>query len=304
MTALTTPPPNLDGIDPDRLADAPRRVARPGAVSSRPSTRTRPARRATPALFKTVKEQRRAERRDAIRAADRAVIHATATGRPGRIDDETQGLPLRRRAAARRAGTLLAAARLLHLQGALRRGRRLLPPALPAPARREPRQRATPAPTSPAAARCSPAAGRRSACTSRCGCCATARTRRSRRASRTTPSGASPRWPDSADWLHRLRIVGIDLRDPAQVDRARRRGRRAGAARHPHQQRRADRAPLARGLRAARARRGARRCPPARCRRCSTLRPHQRRRTRRRSPARSARPHWTPTPRRARPRSR
>ena len=23
--------------------------------------------------------------------------------------------------------------------------------------------------------------------------------------------------PDSADWLHRLRIVGIDLRDPAQV---------------------------------------------------------------------------------------
>ena len=25
------------------------------------------------------------------------------------------------------------------------------------------------------------------------------------------------RMPDSADWLHRLRIVGIDLRDPAQV---------------------------------------------------------------------------------------
>ena len=25
--------------------------------------------------------------------------------------------------------------------------------------------------------------------------------------------------PDSAEWLHRLRIVGIDLRDPAQVDR-------------------------------------------------------------------------------------
>src|SRR5204863_5114023 len=23
--------------------------------------------------------------------------------------------------------------------------------------------------------------------------------------------------PDSADWLHRLRIVGVDLRDPAQV---------------------------------------------------------------------------------------
>ena len=31
------------------------------------------------------------------------------------------------------------------------------------------------------------------------------------------PSGASPSPPDSSDWLHRLRVVGIDLRDPAQV---------------------------------------------------------------------------------------
>ncbi len=46
-----------------------------------------------------------------------------------------------------------------------------------------------------AAARCSPAAAPRSACTSRCGCCATAPTRRSRPASRATPCAASPRCP-------------------------------------------------------------------------------------------------------------
>ena len=55
----------------------------------------RPAR-----LFKTVKKQRRAERRAAIRANDDAVTAATATGAPGRIDDETNGVPLRSRAAA------------------------------------------------------------------------------------------------------------------------------------------------------------------------------------------------------------
>src|SRR6478736_2990929 len=65
------------------------------------------ARRATSALFKAAKKQRRAEKRDAISAADRAVIHATATGSPGRIDDETQGLPLVSSAVGASAGTLL-----------------------------------------------------------------------------------------------------------------------------------------------------------------------------------------------------
>ena len=48
-------------------------------------------RRATGRIFKTVKKARRDERRDAINAADRAVVHATATGSPQRIDDETSG---------------------------------------------------------------------------------------------------------------------------------------------------------------------------------------------------------------------
>ena len=52
--------------------------------------------------------------------------------------------------------------------------------------------------------------------------------------------------PDSADWLHRLRIVGIDLRDPAQVVALADSVAARGPAGHPDQQRRADRTPLAR----------------------------------------------------------
>ena len=73
--------------------------------------------------------------------------------------------------------------------------------------------------------------------------------------------------PDSGDWLHRLRIVGIDLRDPAQVVALADSVADAGPARHPDQQRGADRPPHARGVRAARRRRGGGRCRTARCRR-------------------------------------
>ena len=55
-------------------------------------------RHATAGVFKSVKLRRRAERRAAILANDAAVTAATATAAPGRIDDETQGLPLRERA--------------------------------------------------------------------------------------------------------------------------------------------------------------------------------------------------------------
>src|SRR3954454_1457074 len=98
----------MGGIDPDRLADALRVLAEveqlptehPDAVA---------VRRATGRLFKTVKEQRRAERRATVRAHDDAVTAATATAAPGRIDDETRGLALTSRAPGERAGTLLRA---------------------------------------------------------------------------------------------------------------------------------------------------------------------------------------------------
>src|SRR5690606_32604221 len=47
---------------------------------------------ATAKLYKTVKKQRRDAAKDAIRSAANAVIAATATGAPTRIDDEPQGL--------------------------------------------------------------------------------------------------------------------------------------------------------------------------------------------------------------------
>ena len=62
---------------------------------------------ATASMFKAVKKARRNAKRDAVSSADRAVTAATATGAPGRIDDETAGLPLVSTAAGASAGTLL-----------------------------------------------------------------------------------------------------------------------------------------------------------------------------------------------------
>src|SRR4051794_23876694 len=66
-------------------------------------------RRATAGLFKAVKQRRRAERREAVLANDAAVTAATATGAPGRIDDETRGAPLTANGNGTSAGTLLQA---------------------------------------------------------------------------------------------------------------------------------------------------------------------------------------------------
>ncbi|MDT5193468.1 MAG: hypothetical protein QOH20_222, partial [Mycobacterium sp.] len=64
-------------------------------------------RRATASLWKSVKLARRHAKRDAVTASDYAVTSATATGAPGRIDDETQGLPLVSAAVGASAGTLV-----------------------------------------------------------------------------------------------------------------------------------------------------------------------------------------------------
>ena len=80
-------------------------------------------------------------------AADRAVTEATATGAPGRIDDETQGIPLASSVAGEIAGILRNARGLLHLQAALpsRSTRSTTSSARPAPRSTGPA--ATPAPT-------------------------------------------------------------------------------------------------------------------------------------------------------------
>ena len=93
-------------IDPDHLEICLRVLAEADALpAEHPDAVV--VRRATASLYKSVKLRRRAERREAIAANDQAVTAATATGAPGRIDDETQGLPLAPRAEGAIAGTLI-----------------------------------------------------------------------------------------------------------------------------------------------------------------------------------------------------
>ncbi|MFZ2964541.1 MAG: short-chain dehydrogenase, partial [Rhodoglobus sp.] len=66
-------------------------------------------RQATAKMFKAVKKARRLELRAVVADADRAVVAATATGAPDRIDDETRGIPLEQRTSAPTAGTLIKA---------------------------------------------------------------------------------------------------------------------------------------------------------------------------------------------------
>jgi NAD(P)-dependent dehydrogenase (short-subunit alcohol dehydrogenase family) len=51
------------------------------------------------------------------------------------------------------------------------------------------------------------------------------------------PRAASPSSPTAREWIDRLKIVGIDLRDPTQVIALADDVAAAGSARHPHQQR-------------------------------------------------------------------
>ena len=203
------------GIEPERLAtalavlseldDLP--VDHPDAVT---------VRLATARLFKQVKERRRRERRDAQLAHDAGVTAATATAAPGRIDDETRGLPLSTGTTAALAGTLQKARacysckqryvevdafyhQLCTSCAALNRSRR--------EARTDLR-------------------GRRALLTggrAKIGMHIALRLLRDGADTTITtrfPVDAVRRFtsmPDSADWLHRLHVVGLDLRDPAQV---------------------------------------------------------------------------------------
>ncbi|MGI9164700.1 MAG: SDR family NAD(P)-dependent oxidoreductase [Mycobacterium sp.] len=173
-------------------------------------------RRATAHMFKSVKKARRAERRDEIAEADRAVVAATATGAPDRIDDETRGIPLATASTTPTAGTLLRSRACYickqHYTEVDAFYHQLCPEcAAFSHAKREARTDLT---------------GKRALLTGgrakigmyialrllRDGAHTTITTRFPRDAVRRFASLA-----DSADWLHRLRVVGIDLRDPAQV---------------------------------------------------------------------------------------
>ena len=173
-------------------------------------------RQATAKMFKAVKKERRLEKRAGIADADRIVIAATATGAADRIDDETRGIPISTATTAPTAGTLIKARACYICKKPYTVVdafyHQLCPEcAAMSHAKRDARTDLT---------------GKRALLTGgrakigmyialrllRDGAHTTITTRFPRDAVRRFSS-----LPDSADWIGRLRIVGIDLRDPAQV---------------------------------------------------------------------------------------
>jgi len=206
---------NVNAIDPDKLNTCLQVLADIEALPpEHPDAVT--VRRATAGIFKSVNKARRHAKRDAVAAADEAVIAATATGAPGRIDDETQGLPLVSTAIGATAGTLLRSRACYmcknHYTLVDAFYHQLCPEcAAFSHAKRDARTDLT---------------GRRALLTggrAKIGMYIALRLLRDGAHTTITtrfPNDAVRRFsamPDSADWLHRLRIVGIDLRDPAQV---------------------------------------------------------------------------------------
>jgi NAD(P)-dependent dehydrogenase (short-subunit alcohol dehydrogenase family) len=173
-------------------------------------------RQATAKMFKAVKRAHRLEKRAVIAEADRRVVAATATGAADRIDDETRGIPIGTTTTAPTAGTLLKSRPCYmckqHYTVVDAFYHQLCPScAAMSHAKRDARTDLT---------------GKRALLTGgrakigmyialrllRDGAHTTITTRFPRDAVRRFTS-----LPDSAEWISRLKVVGIDLRDPAQV---------------------------------------------------------------------------------------
>ncbi|MEO5920301.1 MAG: SDR family NAD(P)-dependent oxidoreductase [Pseudolysinimonas sp.] len=173
-------------------------------------------RNATAAMIKEAKRVRKLDTRARIQANDRSIVAATATGAPDRIDDETRGVPISGAATQQTAGVLLKS-RACYIckkdYTVVDAFYHQLCPACAAMshAKRDAR---------------TDLAGKRALLTGgrakigmyialrllRDGAHTTITTRFPRDAVRRFTS-----LPDSPDWIDRLRVVGIDLRDPAQV---------------------------------------------------------------------------------------
>ncbi len=173
-------------------------------------------RRAVSGVYKTAKLRRREERREAIRANDDAVTAATATGAPGRIDDETRGLPLVSAAAGATAGTLMRARACYVCKRRYTEVDAFHHQLCPECAARNRERRDARADLTGRAALLTGGRAKIGMYVAlrllRDGAHTTITTRFPRDAARRFAA-----MPDSGDWLHRLRIVGVDLRDPGQV---------------------------------------------------------------------------------------
>ncbi|WP_299531933.1 SDR family NAD(P)-dependent oxidoreductase [uncultured Streptomyces sp.] len=203
------------GIDPERLAVClgvldeldTIEVDHPDAIA---------VRRATAGVYRTVKQRRRQERRAAKTAHDKAVTEATATGSADRIDDETQGVLPSSTASAEIAGILrrprscyICKTRYVEVDAFYHQLCQEC--AAENRARRDARTDLT---------------GKRALLTggrAKIGMYIALRLLRDGAHTTITtrfPNDAIRRFksmPDSDEWIHRLKIIGIDLRDPGQV---------------------------------------------------------------------------------------
>lgn len=173
-------------------------------------------RRATAQFFKDVKRVGRAAKRQRIADADKAVVAATATGAPDRIDDETRGIPISTATTTPTAGELLKPRACYICKQPYTTVDAFYHQLCPdcaafSHAKRDARADLT---------------GKRALLTggrAKIGMYIALRLLRD--GAHTTITTRFPRdavrrfsaLPDSAEWIDRLKIVGIDLRDPAQV---------------------------------------------------------------------------------------
>jgi NAD(P)-dependent dehydrogenase (short-subunit alcohol dehydrogenase family) len=167
-------------------------------------------------MYKALKRERRAAKREAELAHDRAVTEATATGSALRIDDETQGIPLVSQAKGAFAGELINPRGCYICKNdytLVDAFYHWLCPGCAAMSHVKRDQRAD-------------LTGKRALLTggrAKIGMYIALRLLRDGAHTTITtrfPHDAVRRFAaleDSADWIHRLKIVGIDLRDPTQV---------------------------------------------------------------------------------------
>jgi len=202
-------------IDPDDLATC-LRVLDQAAGLDKDHSDSIAVQRAVGHMFKKLKQRRREEARRRVAENDRAVVAATATGSPNRIDDETAGIPLTSTAKGASAGTLIRSRPCYICKQHYTRVDAFYHQLCPdcaafSHAKRDARTDLT---------------GRRALLTggrAKIGMYIALRLLRDGAHTTITtrfPNDAVRRFAameDSADWLHRLRVVGIDLRDPAQV---------------------------------------------------------------------------------------
>ncbi|TDD61489.1 SDR family NAD(P)-dependent oxidoreductase [Kribbella antibiotica] len=207
--------PTNTGIDPDELAITLRVLSRLHDLEpNHPDVQA--VKRATGYMWKLLKKSRRGAIREERQAHDRSIIEQTATGSPARIDDETAGIPLVSTAPGSFAGELRTARGCYICKTdytLVDSFYHWLCPSCAAKSHTRRDQR-----TDLTDRRALLTGGR-----AKIGMYIALRLLRDGAHLTITtrfPKDAVRRFsamPDAADWLHRLKIVGIDLRDPAQV---------------------------------------------------------------------------------------